>query len=60
MTPNDTTAPAPTGEAILCPKCHEPAGALQRPEIGVLAFKCNACGHQWWLFDRSPQEDSER
>ena len=27
---------------------------------GVLVFRCNACGHQWWLFDRSPQEDSER
>ena len=60
MTTNDTPASVSPGEGILCPKCHEQMGEVQRPRVGVLAFKCNACGHQWWLFDRSPQQDSER
>jgi len=52
--------PEPLGEGIPCPKCHQPAVGVLRPNIGVLEFKCTACGHQWWLFDRSPQEESER
>jgi hypothetical protein len=53
---SDTTQ----GGGILCPKCHQPSGDVQRPDVGVLEFKCGGCGHQWWLFDRSPQQDSER
>ena len=47
------------GAEIPCPKCHQRT-ADAHPAPGVLEFKCNACGHQWWLFDRSPQEDSDR
>jgi MOSC domain-containing protein YiiM len=47
------------GAEIPCPKCHQRA-ADAHPAAGVLEFTCNACGHQWWLFDRSPQEDSDR
>lgn len=54
------TGPEPVVEDIPCPKCHQPAVAMLRPETGVLEFKYNACGHQWWLFDRSPQEESDR
>ena len=60
MTEHDTTASTSHGAEIPCPKCHKPAADVQRPDAGVLEFKCNACGHKWWLFDRSPQEDSER
>ena len=60
MTAKDPTASVPGSEGVPCPKCRQPAGQLQRPDVGVLEFKCNACGHQWWLFDRSPQQDSER
>jgi hypothetical protein len=60
MTASDSTPSAPHGEGIVCPKCRQPAGDVQRPRAGVLEFKCNACGHQWWLFDRSPEEESDR
>jgi uncharacterized protein (DUF983 family) len=59
MAEKDFMTPAPRGAEIPCPKCQEPAGDVQ-PGVGVLEFKCNACGHQWWLFDRAPQEDSDR
>ena len=59
MTEKDVTISAPRGAEIPCPKCHRPAGDVH-PGVGVLEFKCEACGHQWWLFDRSPQVDSER
>jgi hypothetical protein len=59
MTEKDTAASAPQGAEIPCPKCHQPAGEV-RSSVGVLEFKCNACGHQWWLFDRSPHEESDR
>lgn len=59
MTEKDQTAPAPQGGAIPCPKCHQPAGDVRRG-AGMLEFKCSACGHQWWLFDRLPQEGSDR
>jgi len=26
----------------------------------MLEFKCKACGHQWWLFDRLPEQGSDR
>jgi hypothetical protein len=58
MTTKDTTASQ--GAGIPCPKCHQPAADVQRPDVGVLQFTCSACGHQWWLYDRSPHEDSER
>jgi hypothetical protein len=47
------------GAEIPCPKCHQRTGDV-RPEAGVLEFKCDACGHKWWLYDRAPEEDSER
>jgi MOSC domain-containing protein YiiM len=52
-------ASSESGADIPCPKCHQRA-ADAHPAAGALEFKCNACGHQWWLFDRSPQEDSDR
>jgi len=60
MTTKDSSASKPQGGGIPCPKCHQPAGEVQQPDVGVLEFKCKACGHQWWLFDRPPQQDSER
>ena len=59
VTEKDTPASASRGAEIPCPKCHQRAADAQTGD-GVLEFRCNACGHQWWLFDRSPQEDSER
>jgi len=59
MTEKDVTIAAPRGAEIPCPKCHRPAGDAH-PGVGVLEFRCEACGHKWWLFDRSPQEGSER
>ena len=59
MTAKNATPSVPRGAEIPCPKCHQPAADVH-PGVGMLEFKCNACGHQWWLFDRSPQEDSER
>ena len=53
------TASSERGAEIPCPKCHQ-RSADAHPGAGVLEFKCNACGHQWWLFDRSPQQDSDR
>ena len=55
----DTLPSASRGAEIPCPKCHRRAADAETGD-GVLEFRCNACGHQWWLFDRSPQEDSER
>jgi hypothetical protein len=60
VTQKDTPAAASRGAEIPCPKCHQRAADAREPADGVLEFRCNACGHQWWLFDRSPQEDSER
>ena len=60
MTTKDTIEIVTKGACVPCPKCHEAAGDLLRPDVGVLEFRCSACGHQWLLFDRSPQEDSER
>jgi uncharacterized Zn finger protein len=45
---------------IPCPKCHEASVDVLRPDMGMLEFRCSGCGHQWLLFDRSPQDDSER
>jgi hypothetical protein len=59
MTVNDPTTSAPQGAEIPCPKCHERAADANLGD-GVLEFKCNACGYLWWVFDRSPQQDSER
>ena len=51
---------ASQGAEIRCPKCDMSAADVQRPDVGVLEFRCDACGHKWWLYDRSPQEGSER
>jgi hypothetical protein len=59
MITKDTTPPAKHSGGLVCAKCRQPAGVVQRL-VGVLEFKCNACGYQWWLFDRSAQQDSER
>jgi hypothetical protein len=59
MTEKKTTASAPQGADIPCPKCHQAAVDV-RPGVGMLEFKCSACGHQWWLFDRLPQQGSDR
>jgi len=59
MTQKETPASASRGAEIPCPKCHRRAAEAQTGD-GVLEFRCSACGHQWWLFDRSPQEDSDR
>ena len=59
MTEKDAEISPARGAEIPCPKCHRPAGEVH-PGVGVLEFKCEACGHKWWLFDRSPQVDSER
>jgi hypothetical protein len=59
MTVKETTASASQGAEIPCPKCHQKAADVSAA-TGVLEFKCSACGHQWWLFDRAPQQDSDR
>jgi hypothetical protein len=59
MTAEDTSTSPPQGAEIPCPKCHKRAADVY-PDDAVLEFRCNACGHRWWLFDRSPQEDSDR
>ena len=60
MTTKERNQSALKAAGIPCPKCHEAAGDVVRPEVGMLEFKCGSCGHQWLLFDRSPQDDSER
>ena len=58
--PEKTETDATTqGAEIPCPKCHQRTGEVH-PETGVLEFTCGACGHKWWLYDRAPQDDSER
>ena len=59
MTEKDPTPSAPQGAGIPCPKCHQQSGEV-RPGVGMLEFKCRACGHQWWLFDRLPDQGSDR
>jgi hypothetical protein len=60
MTTKEQRTTVLQGAAIPCPKCHKSAADVQRPEDGVLEFKCDACGHKWWLYDRTPNEDSDR
>jgi hypothetical protein len=50
----------PPSGGLVCPKCRQEAGDVQVLDGGVLAFKCRVCGHQWWLFDKPPSQDSER
>jgi hypothetical protein len=60
MTADDTPASEPPDEGLPCPKCRQPAGDVRRPSLGMLEFKCAACGHQWLLFDQLPQQESDR